>query len=163
MKQVIQRHLPLDVNYSIIDKAYVPLLEGGGGCCDNCGRLIANIATVKSDNGKYSIGFDCLETILINNNQLSSGDIEAYEANNKSIPKILRISKQIKEVVANNPSITGIHFEDEGQWGVISFHWEILGSWSRANDYFKFKDIDYKFFITTLKAIFPKLNFQRKV
>jgi len=35
------------------------------GCCDNCGKIIVNIATVKDENGKtYEIGLDCKKTLI---------------------------------------------------------------------------------------------------
>ena len=72
MKAIIERNLPLDVKYILTDKKYIPLADGYGCTCDNCGKLIANIATVKNTNGNsFNIGFDCLETILINNSLLS--------------------------------------------------------------------------------------------
>ena len=87
MKQIIQRHLPLDVTYEVIDKKYIPILEGGGCTCDNCGKLIANIATVRSTNGTYNIGLDCLETFLLNNNLLrgfNSDDLAKTKKNDLS-------------------------------------------------------------------------------
>lgn len=35
------------------------------GCCDNCGKIICNIATVKDESGKiYEIGLDCKKTLI---------------------------------------------------------------------------------------------------
>ncbi len=51
--------------YTYIKATYVPLSEGCGCTCQNCGRLIANIVTVMHDEGNmYIIGADCAETIL---------------------------------------------------------------------------------------------------
>ena len=103
MKNVIQRKLPLNVNYTVVDKKYIPLLEGFGCTCDNCGKLIANIATVANPDGvKFNIGFDCLETFLINNNLLSNLDVEDYDKVKKMIPKVLNTAKKIKENITEN-------------------------------------------------------------
>ena len=48
MKNMIQRKLPLDVLYNLIDKRYISLIDGCGCTCDNCGKLIANIATISN-------------------------------------------------------------------------------------------------------------------
>ena len=35
------------------------------GCCENCGKIIVNIATVKDEAGKhYDIGLDCKKTLI---------------------------------------------------------------------------------------------------
>lgn len=161
MKTIIQRNLPLDVQYIVIDKKYIPLENSFGCTCDNCGKLIANIATVKNTNkDSFNIGFDCLETLLLNNNLLSKNDIKEYENTKKMIPKIIRFSKTIKENLNKYPNITGIKFEKQtyqSDW--FTFYWlqnnELK---SRNNDSVKLKDIDFDFLIETLKYIFPKLQ-----
>lgn len=161
MKVIIQRRLPLNVRYFIIDKKYIPLIEGVGTCCDNCGQLIANIATVKDESGIVSrIGFDCLETILINNNLLSTTDISDYEATKKMIPKILRFSKKIKESLSLFPTITGIKFDKPISYSdYYPFYWlQNNQLTSRDNDYIKLTDVNIEFVIETLKNIFPKLT-----
>jgi len=53
-------------NYSKISAVYISLIDGTGCTCDNCGRLIANIVTVKNeDTGRhYTIGQDCAKTLF---------------------------------------------------------------------------------------------------
>lgn len=161
MKIIIERNLPLDVKYILTDKKYIPLTDGYGCTCDNCGRLIANIATVKNTSGNsFNIGFDCLETILINNSLLSTNDIKEYESAKSMIPKIIRFSKTIKEQLSNFKTITGIKFEKQtynSDW--FTFYWlqnnEVK---SRNNDNVKLKEMDFDFLIETIKYIFPKLQ-----
>jgi len=164
MKAIIQRALPLDTHYHLVDKKYIPLLESFGTCCDNCGQLIANIATVRSEAGKtYNIGFDCLETLLINNSLLSLGDIAEYRRVKAQLPKIIRASKKLAETLSNNKAIniTGILFEPPmfASSKFITFYWLTNNETkSRNNDYLTIKDVDFSLFITTIKNIFPKLN-----
>lgn len=164
MKAIIQRHLPLTERYSLIDKKYIPLVESFGTCCDNCGQLIANIATVRAESGKvYTIGFDCLETLLINNSLLSFGDIAEYEKARTQLPKIIRASKKLAETIQANKhiNITGILFEKPLFAGdkFICFYWLKNGeNKSRDNDYITCKDVDFPLFIETIKNIFPKLQ-----
>lgn len=164
MKAIIQRALPLTEKYFLTDKKYIPLLEGIGICCDNCGALIANQATVKNESGQsFTIGFDCLETLLINNSLLSSGDIAEYERVKAQLPKIIRVSKKLAETMYNNRhlNITGIliekpMFQDSKYY---HFYWLKNGETkSRDNDLITLKDVDFTLFIDTLKNIFPKLN-----
>ena len=164
MKNLIQRNLPLNINYTLIDKKYIPLENSVGTCCDNCGKLIANIATIKSEDSKvYNIGFDCLETILINNSLLNTNDIKEYELVKKMIPKVLRFSKHIKTVMNNNVNnnITGLLFEipTDYNWHFYTFYWLTNNKIeSRDNDYVKIKEMDFDFLIKTLKNIFPKID-----
>jgi len=162
MKQIIKRNLPLNVRYICIDKKYIPLIDVFGYCCDDCGRFIANIATVKSVNGTYNIGFDCLEKLLLNNNLLDGFDIIEYENVKKWIAQIIRIAKKIKETITNNPNlnITGLAFTKEDYLtDYYPFYWlknnEVQ---SRDNDYIKVKNMNFNFMIDTLRNIFPKLN-----
>lgn len=61
---MIQRNLPLDVSYELIDSYYNGGIEAGAGeCCQNCGRYISNVAIVKSVHGSFHIGMDCAETL----------------------------------------------------------------------------------------------------
>jgi hypothetical protein len=161
MKKIIQRRLPLDVRYTVTDKIYIPVLDGCGTCCENCGALIANIATVKSSNGSYNIGFDCLETFLINNNLLDGYTLEELEKVKKNISKVLRFSKTIKETLEKNKhlKITGLLFEVPTWDRWVTFYWlQNNQQTSRDNDGFKTKDLDFNFLIETLKNIFPGLQ-----
>lgn len=165
MKTIIQRALPLNTMYFLIGKKYVPIEQSAGAyTCDNCGQIIANIATVKDEAGKVSdIGFDCLESILINNSLLSTGDIEAYEKAKKMIPKLIRFSKVIKERLDANKhiNITGIKFEKQSYASdYYPFYWlQNNQTSSRDNDFVKLKDVDIVFIIENLKNIFPNLTF----
>jgi len=100
MKKIIERNLPLSEKYFLIDKKYIPLVDRVGMCCDNCNKLISNIATVKSESNKtYNVGFDCLETFLINNNLLDGKSIEDYSEYKKQLPTLLKKAKEISEVI----------------------------------------------------------------
>jgi len=164
MKAIIQRNLPLNQKYFLIEKKYIPLVESFGTCCDNCGQLIANIATVRGEDSRvYSIGFDCLETFLINNSLLSSGDIEEYQKARVQLPKIIRAAKKLSECIENSKgaNITGMLFEKPLFSGdkYFPFWWlQNNNTSSRNNDYLKLKDVDFKLLIETLKNIFPKLQ-----
>ena len=163
MKNVIQRRLPLNTKYVVTDKKYIPLLEGFGTCCDNCGKLIANIATVKNETGQsFYVGFDCLETFLINNELVSESDQESYEATKKMIPKILRFSKEIDELIKINKGIDGLIFEKPTHKTDWVTYWLIKGNAKPYNMAIKLKEMNFDFLIITLKAIFPKLNITTK-
>lgn len=95
-KTIIQRALPLDIKYSIIGISYISIFDGG--CtCDNCSRLISNIATVKDANGKtYQIGTDCMETLLLNNSLL---DNESYINYLHSDKPAIQKAKQLRSKI----------------------------------------------------------------
>lgn len=51
--------------YSYLSSSYTAILDGGGWACENCGRLIANLVTVKHEGGKtFIIGQDCAKTLF---------------------------------------------------------------------------------------------------
>ncbi len=158
MKTIIKRNLSLGTKYTVVDKKYIPLENGCGLGCDNCGKLIANIATVKNESNEvFNIGFDCLETLLINNSLLSTNDVAEYERVKKMIPKILRFSKQLKEIISLNNGLDGFKFERPTGYfatdGWITY-WLLKGNQKPYNTNVKIKEIDFDFLITTLKSIF---------
>jgi hypothetical protein len=63
-KRVIKRNLPVDTTYELVESFYISLADGGCSC-DNCGRLISNVAVVKDQkrNKQYSVGMDCAGTL----------------------------------------------------------------------------------------------------
>jgi hypothetical protein len=64
MKTIIQRNLSLSETYTFVSATYIPLFDGIGCTCDNCGKLISNIVTIKDSTGKtYTVGSDCAETL----------------------------------------------------------------------------------------------------
>ena len=60
-KKFIKHNLPVD-NYQIVDT--YSLGEDDYLVCDNCGKVIKNIAVVQNSKGKrYCVGMDCAETL----------------------------------------------------------------------------------------------------
>jgi len=49
-KQAIQRSLPHDTKYSLISTFYRSI-EDGADVCQNCGKIISNIAEIKATKG----------------------------------------------------------------------------------------------------------------
>lgn len=95
-KKIIQRNLPLNTKYSLIGVKYISIIDGG--CtCDNCGTPIANIATVKDENGNtYQIGMDCLDTVILNNKLLDNESYVQYIFSDKpAIEKAKQLRNKI--------------------------------------------------------------------
>lgn len=164
MKAIIKRHLSLSVHYTVTDKKYIPLTEGCGCTCDNCGKLIANIATVKSSEGVFNIGFDCMETLLINNSLLSATDIQDYERIKKMIPKVIRFAKELKEILdLNKGRLDGFMFERPNKYETNYITFYLMQNGCKPyNTNRKCKDVDFDFLITTLKAILPRIDISIK-
>ncbi len=67
----VQRNLPLADIYCIESFRYVPLIDGDGTCCDNCGKPISNIVTIKNTkNEKFTVGNDCAKTLVADKTDL---------------------------------------------------------------------------------------------
>lgn len=119
MKTLIQRNLPLNVKYELVRVSYISIIDGGGCTCDNCGKLIANIAHIKSGDKNYNIGLDCMDTILENNTLLDNESYFKYQFSDKPAiqkAKSLR-SKMVKKAKEDiNFQAKFIQFED-GMFG----------------------------------------------
>jgi len=159
-KNIIQRKLPLNVTYTLVDKKYISLVDGMGCTCDNCGKLIANIATISNGGNRYNIGFDCLDTILLNNAILSEIDIQDYEAYKAAITKTMKLIKRIKEVLTTCKTVTGIRFE----YGIFensdfhTFYWIHNNNEStRDNDYVKIKGVKTEIICKIVSDYFKNL------
>lgn len=171
MKSIIKRNLPLNVNYNLIDKKYISLIDGNGCTCDNCGKLIANIATVKNDNNDtFNIGFDCLETLLLNNNLLNGKSITEYKNFKSFLPSYIKKSKELKETIINtnlqnankivtievdaNDFIKTVDsYKNYCKSQYFTFYY-IFENGKKYNSNFKMNnDINVNDFITTIKSI----------
>lgn len=94
-------NLALNENYELIDSYYTgAMTDGGGTICSNCGRMIANVATIKNSNGDvYDVGMDCAET-LTNLKGLYSASMEFSEM--KAIrAKVNKATKQGSNIEYN--------------------------------------------------------------
>lgn len=80
---------------NLFDSAYI-------GCCDNCGKIIVNIATVKdiATNETYEIGLDCkkslidkklLDAIMLPNDFDSKYKAKEYKREQNDIEKFLKL------------------------------------------------------------------------
>lgn len=57
-----QGNLSITTTYTIVGSNYVGLENGT--CCDNCGRLISNLAFIENADGKeFTVGMDCAGTL----------------------------------------------------------------------------------------------------
>lgn len=88
-------------NYKLLNYNYIALVDSFGTCCDNCGRLISNIATIADDdNHQYTVGLDCAKTIL---SKESYSEAKAgISLRKKAFEKIKMLEKAQKPYVLNN-------------------------------------------------------------
>jgi hypothetical protein len=183
-KKIIQRQMSLETKYILTGKKYIPVLDGGGCGCDNCGKLIANIATVKNEDGKsFNIGFDCLETFLINNGLLNGLGVEQYQIAKKLFPIVQRFAKDLQHQIDFNKEqqknrihpvmLIGFNFERPKpfKWTIPSkteyvtwyYQFEEQKSATYYNTNKKFAVIvveNFDLFVETLRNIFPRHKFE---
>ena len=76
-KRIIGR-LPVNVRYTVIDTAYKAKDAIDFSVCDNCGKIISNIAIIENEqNQRYSVGLDCASTMqLYRNDQVFNVKIQ---------------------------------------------------------------------------------------
>lgn len=84
-KKLIERELKFSDKYIYLSTKRGNLIDGDGTCCDNCGKLIANICNVvrNSDGKHFYIGTDCADTlrrakVLYNNGNNSDFEVDMY-------------------------------------------------------------------------------------
>lgn len=96
-KAIIQRNLPINQNYTLLETYYISL-EDGGTCCENCGRPISNIAKVIGNSDKLVryIGMDCAETLTSIKDSLSF-EKYAFQAGKSARAAILKLLKKAAE------------------------------------------------------------------
>ena len=100
-KRVIERNVPLNQRYEVVSSFYQSLEDGGGAICENCGRLITNVATIKglTDGRMYSIGMDCAETITSIKDELEFYMAKsAFQQAKSARACILKLVKKAKEL-----------------------------------------------------------------
>lgn len=128
MKKVIQRNLPLNTKYFLVNVSYQSIENGGGCACDNCGKLITNVANIKNDHGKqYAIGLDCLDTLLENNNLLEHESYAHYQFSDKpAIAKAKSLRSKLLNNLKKDPTYKAVYGECTGGRFGFSFEAEII-------------------------------------
>lgn len=118
-KNIIQRALPLNVKYFLVSTTYKSLEDGGGCGCDNCGKLITNVAHIRNEYGKmYAIGLDCLDTILENTNLLDSESYFKYQHSDKpAIQKAKSLRSKLIKKAKTEPTFRAIFREFKDSFG----------------------------------------------
>lgn len=76
-------------DYILLKTSYIPLMDSLGTCCENCGKVIANIATIQNTKSTniFVVGLDCAKTLLKE---------ETYNKAANEIKEKTRISKKIE-------------------------------------------------------------------
>lgn len=71
MKKIIGK-LPVNVKYNVVNIDYKPKDAIDYTICDNCGKIISNIAIMEDEDKKrFSVGLDCASTMqLYQNNEI---------------------------------------------------------------------------------------------
>lgn len=96
MKKVIQYRLPHSDIYTLTNIQYSGIEDGMACTCDNCGRLITNIANIKNNKGeKFNVGLDCAETLT------GIGNTEDFEYAKINMREAIKLCKIIKEMHEN--------------------------------------------------------------
>ncbi len=115
MKKIIQRNLPLSQTYTITGYNYVPLIDGDGTCCDNCGKLISNMVYVTDGNGgKFTVGNDCAKTLTIPQSDAFRLQVEIEAAFNEGKALRSKIQTNLKK-----GNITGAYKWESKDGGVF--------------------------------------------
>lgn len=141
--------LPVNVNYQVIGIDYQSL-EDNAGACDNCGKIISNMATIKNEAGAiYTVGLDCASTMQLYKNDAIFNLIEAKKelARRAKFVKWVRTSQ--KEGKFSIVKSSGTR-EDGTEWAEFSFyHRAGVTEWAH---YWKYR-MSEKFFYKTYPGL----------
>ena len=166
-KRIIQRNLSLNQKYDLIRIVHIPLIDGSGCTCSNCGKLIANIATIKglTDGIFYLVGSDCLETFILNNHLLEFGSVgsEYFNQAKNYMPKIISIKKDILEFLSKNLWMDRVLLEYDSYFntGLVVNYFK--GSKQVYNDYFKYNknaSVNHSVLLESLKEGNKNVKFE---
>lgn len=160
-KQIIQRNLDLTDTYNLIDKNYIPIIDGGGTICQDCGRLISHIALVKGvkQNKHFNVGFDCLTKLLANNTLICNFNAEQLKKYKGQINKVIRFTKELYDIIDQNPNIEGFYFEPQSYKSDWFTYYILRYKGDKGyNMSVKIKDIDYEFLHKTVANIIKTKN-----
>lgn len=96
-KNIIQRNLPINQQYTLLETFYCSI-EDGGNCCENCGRPITNIAKIIGNTDKLVryIGMDCAETLTSIKDNLGF-EKYSFQAGKSARAAIMKLLKKAKE------------------------------------------------------------------
>ena len=87
-------NLDIKKPYYITGYTYIPLVDSFGTCCDNCGKLLANIVYIKDDEQKnYIVGIDCAKRLT----SIDKDDVKRTEIGIKSINSFLKKLDKAKQ------------------------------------------------------------------
>lgn len=103
-------NLPINDNYKLIDSFYTGGLENSTSC-DNCGKPIANVATIKNTKGEiFNVGLDCAETLThIDGLYNAKMDFEELKAIQAKIRKLEKEGKKLNYEINKNGDLSIIH------------------------------------------------------
>jgi len=116
-----QGNLPINTKYKIINVTALGDFEFT--TCENCGKIIRNVATVEDLNGhRYDIGLDCAETLTTELGNYSLSELQLMEAKKEvnRIRRFIRLLKQSKTIIINEKGDTFWFYDKE------------VNSWNRA-------------------------------
>lgn len=116
--------LPLNQKYTLLSSKYTGGLENGAGFCSNCGRVITNIATIKSEKGDvYDVGMDCMKTLT----SLFDNPLDVYNATMDFV-ELKRLQNKIRKAKKDYPNlkIEPVITND----GIVRFETDVLVSGS---------------------------------
>jgi len=95
-KKIIRRNLPINDIYILVDSYYTgSLVDGFGTICQNCNKLITNVAVIENkEKQKFNVGLDCAETLK----SLDYFDLNSAKADFNEAKAIrAKVNKALKE------------------------------------------------------------------
>lgn len=96
-KKIVRRNLPIDQDYNLVDTG--TLDSENATTCQNCNMVITSYAEITNGKNTYTVGMDCLVTLLsVNSYQEQYKIAEIYG----KMQKELRFRAYIRKLKKNN-------------------------------------------------------------
>ena len=92
---VARRNLPINIKYNLVS---ITEHSDCPGVCENCGKLIVNIATIDNGIRRYDVGLDCAETLSYTDNSVYFQILEQTAM----LRKINAFKSDMRKLLANN-------------------------------------------------------------
>lgn len=120
-------------SYKVVSIHKVGIANATGVCCENCGSILVNHATIKDPSGKnFIVGLDCLKTFTKANDILNKDEAEIELYSFKKVVKFIDTFKKNKPL-SYSKDIAALYFDYKNAKGKSVYEMEWINNFKKFN------------------------------